>query len=153
MTRKHDDRDNGDNGKNGKWTDDPWDGPDAWRNSEFETQPLDLRPDSRTVLIALAVVMTVLLSVGATGMWYLRQVNPPDSVTSGKPVATNFTVNLGDSLISISKRLEQEGFIANASVFRWYVDRKGGIDLQPGYFALIKHEHIGNIMKKLNKSP
>ncbi|MTH91183.1 MAG: hypothetical protein F2939_06025, partial [Actinobacteria bacterium] len=153
MKRKQVDRNNRDNSNTEKWIEDPWDGPVAWRNSEFETQPRDGRPDRRTVLIALTVVMTVLLSVGATGMWYLRQVNPPDSITSGKPVATNFTVNPGDSLISVSKRLEQEGFIANASVFRWYADRKGGIDLQPGYFALVKDEHIGNIMKKLNKSP
>ena len=135
------------------WQEDNWDGPEAWRSSEFETQPADRRPDSRTVLIALAVVMSVVLSVGATGMWYLRQINPPDLATNGKPVATNFTVNLNDSLISVSARLENEGFIVNAGVFRWYVQRKGGIDLQPGYFALIKHEHIGNIMKKLNKSP
>ena len=150
MTRKHDERDNG---KNEKWTEDPWDGKDAWLASEFEAQPLDRRPDSRTVLIALSVVMTVVLSVGGTAMWYLRQVNPPDEVSSGKPLATNFTVNQGDSLISVSNRLEQEGFIVNASVFRWYAERKGGIDLQPGYFSLVKHEHIGEIMKKLNKSP
>lgn len=141
------------NGIQQPWNEDPWDGKDAWLASEFETQPLDRRPDSRTVLIALAVVMTVVLSVGATGMWYLRQVNPPDEVTSGQPLATNFTVNPGDTLIAVSKRLEQQGFIANASVFRWYAQRKGGIDLQPGYFSLIKNEHIGEIMKKLNKSP
>ena len=135
------------------WREDPWDGKDAWLASEFEAQPLDRRPDSRTVLIALSVVMTVVLSVGGTAMWYLRQVNPPDEVSSGKPLATNFTVNQGDSLISVSNRLEQEGFIVNASVFRWYAERKGGIDLQPGYFSLVKHEHIGEIMKKLNKSP
>ena len=150
MTRKHDERDNG---KNEKWTEDPWDGKDAWLASEFEAQPLDRRPDSRTVLIALSVVMTVVLSVGGTAMWYLRQVNPPDEVSSGKSLTTNFTVNQGDSLISVSNRLEQEGFIVNASVFRWYAERKGGIDLQPGYFSLVKHEHIGEIMKKLNKSP
>jgi len=138
---------------NNDWQEDDWDGPEAWHSSEFETQPADRRPDSRTVLIALAVVMSVVLSVGVTGMWYLRQINPPDLATNGKPVATNFTVNLNDSLISVSARLEKEGFIVNAGVFRWYVQRKGGIDLQPGYFALIKHEHIGNIMKKLNKSP
>jgi UPF0755 protein len=135
------------------WQEDDWDGPEAWRMSEFEAQPDDRRPDSRTVLIALAVVMSVVLSVGVTGMWYLRQINPPDLATNGKPVATNFTVNSNDSLISVSARLEKEGFIVNAGVFRWYAQRKGGIDLQPGYFALIKHEHIGNIMKKLNKSP
>ena len=142
-----------DSNERGAWREDPWDGKDAWLASEFEAQPRDRRPDSRTVLIALSVVMTVVLSVGGTAMWYLRQVNPPDDVSSGKPLATNFTVNQGDSLISVSNRLEQEGFIVNASVFRWYAERKGGIDLQPGYFSLVKHEHIGEIMKKLNKSP
>ena len=142
-----------DSDERGAWREDPWDGKDAWLASEFEAQPRDRRPDSRTVLIALSVVMTVVLSVGGTAMWYLRQVNPPDEVSSGKPLATNFTVNQGDSLISVSNRLEQEGFIVNASVFRWYAERKGGIDLQPGYFSLVKHEHIGEIMKKLNKSP
>ena len=142
-----------DSNERGAWREDPWDGKDAWLASEFEAQPLDRRPDSRTVLIALSVVMTVVLSVGGTAMWYLRQVNPPDEVSSGKSLATNFTVNQGDSLISVSNRLEQEGFIVNASVFRWYAERKGGIDLQPGYFSLVKHEHIGEIMKKLNKSP
>ena len=142
-----------DSDQRGAWREDPWDGKDAWLASEFEAQPRDRRPDSRTVLIALSVVMTVVLSVGGTAMWYLRQVNPPDEVSSGKPLATNFTVNQGDSLISVSNRLEQEGFIVNASVFRWYAERKGGIDLQPGYFSLVKHEHIGEIMKKLNKSP
>ena len=142
-----------DSNERSAWREDPWDGKDAWLASEFEAQPRDRRPDSRTVLIALSVVMTVVLSVGGTAMWYLRQVNPPDEVSSGKPLATNFTVNQGDSLISVSNRLEQEGFIVNASVFRWYAERKGGIDLQPGYFSLVKHEHIGEIMKKLNKSP
>ena len=142
-----------DSDERGAWREDPWDGKDAWLASEFEAQPRDRRPDSRTVLIAISVVMTVVLSVGGTAMWYLRQVNPPDEVSSGKPLATNFTVNQGDSLISVSNRLEQEGFIVNASVFRWYAERKGGIDLQPGYFSLVKHEHIGEIMKKLNKSP
>ena len=142
-----------DSGERNAWREDPWDDHDAWLSNEFETQPRDARPDSRTVLIALSVVMTVVLSVGGTAMWYLRQVNPPDEMSSGKPLATNFTVNQGDSLITVSKRLEQEGFIVNASVFRWYAERKGGIDLQPGYFSLIKREHIGEIMKKLNKSP
>ena len=142
-----------DSGESGAWREDPWDGQDAWLSSEFEALPHDRRPDSRTVLIALSVVMTVVLSVGATGLWYLRQVNPPDEMSSGEPLATSFTVNQGDSLISVSNRLEQEGFIVNASVFRWYAERKGGIDLQPGYFSLVKREHIGEIMKKLNKSP
>ncbi len=135
------------------WHEDPWDGPDAWGSSEFETPPRDVRPDSRIVLIAFAVVMSVVVAVGATGMWYLRQVNPPDLVNGSSVVATNFTVDPNDSLNSVSQRLQDEGFIVNAGVFRWYVKRKGGIDLQPGYYALIAREHIGNIMKKLNKSP
>ncbi|MEY3396126.1 MAG: hypothetical protein RLZZ534_88, partial [Actinomycetota bacterium] len=48
------------------WREDPWDAQDAWLSSEFEALPHDRRPDSRTVLIALLVVMTVVLSVPCT---------------------------------------------------------------------------------------
>ena len=36
-----------------------------------------------------------------------------------------------------------EGIITNARVFRWYVKRKGGLDLQPGYFTLRPHGRHG----------
>ena len=137
----------------GKWQEDPWDGPDAWGSSDFEQDMVEKRPDSRIVLIVLAVVMSVIVSVGASGIWYLRQLNPPDLAGAGAQSTTNFTVNPNDSLVAVSERLQSEGFIVNARVFRWYVARKGGINLQPGYYQLTQRSHVGNIMKVLNTSP
>ena len=114
----------------GKWQEDPWDGPDAWGSSDFEQDMVEKRPDSRIVLIVLAVVMSVIVSVGASGIWYLRQLNPPDLAGPGAQSTTNFTVNPNDSLVAVSERLQSEGFIVNARVFRWYVARNGGINLQ-----------------------
>ena len=135
------------------WRDDPWDGPDAWGKSDFEEQPDDRRPDSRIVFITLAVVMSVIVTLVIGGLWYLRQLNPPDAVAGVNPVATNFTVNSGDTVMSVSQRLQDEGFIVNARVFQFYVSRNGGIDLQPGYYLLTPRSHVGNIMKILNTSP
>ena len=135
------------------WQEDPWDGPDAWGGSEFEDEVVERRPDSRVVVIALSVVMTVVISLMVGGLWYLRQLNPPDSVAGVVQAATNFTVNPDDTVTSVSRRLEDEGFIVNSRVFQFYVARKGGIDLQPGYYLLTPRSHIGNIMKVLNTSP
>ena len=135
------------------WQEDPWDGPDAWGGSEFEDEVVERRPDSRVVVIALSVVMTVVISLMVGGLWYLRQLNPPDSVAGVVQAATNFTVNPDDTVTSVSRRLEYEGFIVNSRVFQFYVARKGGIDLQPGYYLLTPRSHIGNIMKVLNTSP
>ena len=135
------------------WQEDSWDGPDAWGASEFEDLQDEKRPDSQTVVLVLSIVLTVVIALGVGGLWYLRQVNPPDLNLSSAQVATNFTVNPNESVATLSQRLEDEGFIVNARVFRWYVARKGGIELQPGYYQLIPRNHIGNIMKVLNTSP
>ncbi len=135
------------------WQEDSWDGPDAWGSGEFEEVREEWRPDSRTVFVALSVVMIIVAALGIGGLWYLRQVNPPDTNVSVVQVATNFTVNQNDSVATVSQRLEDEGFIVNSGVFRWYVARKGGIDLQPGYYQLMPRSHIGTIMKILNTSP
>ena len=135
------------------WQEDPWDGPDAWGSSDFEDVVVERRPDSRVVFIALVVVMTVVVSLMVGGLWYLRQLNPPDSVSGVVQAATNFTVNPDDTVVSVSRRLEDEGFIVNSRVFQFYVSRKGGIDLQPGYYLLTPRSHVGNIMKVLNTSP
>lgn len=135
------------------WQEDAWDGPDAWGTSEFDEVGTERRPDSRIVIVALAVVLVVVASLVSGGLWYLRQLNPPDSVAGVSQVATNFTVNSDDSVASVSRRLEAEGFVVNARVFQFYVSRNGGIDLQPGYYLLTPRSHVGNIQKVLNTSP
>jgi UPF0755 protein len=133
------------------WYDDPWDSPDALRRSEqleIDELPNDFRGLTRPFQIVAAAVAVVTLFMGAIGMWYVHQVNP-----SGKGDPQSFTVVEGDSISSVGQRLEKSGFITSASVFTWYVSRKGGIELIPGYYTISPKDHMGNIMAILKTPP
>ena len=129
------------------WHDDPWD--IVVDNSDSGIEPHDFREMAPMLRVVLAAVVCFSLFLGAIGLWYLYKVNP----SGGSSVGVSFTVNDGDSLSSVSSRLESEGFITSAGVFRWYVGRKGGIELTPGYYAIRPHDHMGNIMKVLSTPP
>jgi UPF0755 protein len=131
------------------WEPDPWDTVEALPDEALSEYQPGWRPRPRWVLVVCGVLLVVLLVAGAAGLWYLRQVNP-----SGDPsAAMNFTVLEGDTLDAVSKRLEDEAFITSAGVFRWYVERKGGIEFIPGYYQLKPRDHMGNVMAALNTPP
>jgi UPF0755 protein len=64
-----------------------------------------------------------------------------------------FTVLAGDTVGSVAARLEQEGFVEDASVFTWYVDRNDGLEIVPGYYQLRHNDHMGNILGRLRTPP
>jgi UPF0755 protein len=134
------------------WSDDPWDLPSALgkaTNVETDVVKAELRHFSRPLGLAVFIVAAVSLLFGAVGLWYLHEVNP----SGGTGIEATFTVNEGDSIATISGRLRDEGFITNASVFRWYVARKGGVDLVPGYYQITPKSHMGDIMARLKVPP
>jgi len=127
------------------------------RESSFSTDPYQVLPNlqiakstfkkfiNRIALVLVVVLALVAVIYGGYQYWYLRQVNPP-----GDPAAAEiFTVTETDDLISMSKRLEQEGFIVNDPVFRSYVSSKGGLDVAAGFYTLKPHDHVGNILRVL----
>ncbi|MFM2235897.1 MAG: hypothetical protein RL296_1556, partial [Actinomycetota bacterium] len=133
------------------WYDDPWDSPDALHRSEqleVDELPNDFRELSRPFLIVAAAVAVVTLFMGAIGWWYVHQVNP-----SGKGDPQSFTVVEGDTIATVSQRLADDGFVSSASVFSWYVSRKGGVELIPGYYTIAPKDHMGNIMAVLKTPP
>jgi UPF0755 protein len=139
-----------------KWAEDPWDVSPIRthefnddRGFAFERPPRDFRHVSRYLLIGIGIATALLLVLGVVGLWYLHQVNP----SGGPGIAVNFTVNEGDTLDSVSNRLQSENFISNAGVFRWYVARKGGLELVPGYYLIKPRDHMGNIRKVLATPP
>jgi len=130
------------------WHEDPWDA--SLGVSEVER----LRPQ-RSIgrwlgfgTIALATVL--ILAGGVYGWWYVRQANP-----AGDPgPITQFQVQPGETLESVSERLEDDGIVNSASFFRSYADRNGGLDsIEPGLYLLRPGDHVGNILGHLRTSP
>ena len=104
---------------------------------------------NRLALLTVFVLALVAVIYGAYQFWYLRQVNP-----SGDPAAAEiFTITETDDLLTISKRLEQEGFIVNDSVFRSYVSSKGGLEVAAGFYTVKPLDHVGNILRVLRTPP
>ena len=101
------------------------------------------------VWAVLVLVSALIVAGGVAGYWYTVQVNP-----SGDPgAAVTFTVGEEDTLDTVSARLEAEGLVTRAWLFRWYVERHGGLELTPGYFQLRPADHMGNLMSVLATPP
>ncbi len=132
-----------------EWPHDPWDDPDITDALVVERPRRSRRTFPAIVWTVGALLIVGVLIAGSTGWWYLNQINP-----SGDPgTSINFTVNPGETVDSLSVRLQDEGFITNARVFRWYVNRQGGLELTPGYYALRPRDHMGNLMRILGTPP
>jgi UPF0755 protein len=132
-----------------EWQDDPWDDPEVADALVVERTRRSHRSVKYVVFFAGFVAIAGLLVAGGVGLWYLRQVNP-----SGDAGAVEvFKVLPTDSIDSISKRLQDRGLIANARVFRYYVDHNGGLTVTPGDYELRPRDHLGNLMRVLRTPP
>jgi peptidoglycan lytic transglycosylase G len=131
------------------WRPDPWDEPGELEPQDLEPMPPERKSGRRLGLAALGILVVLCVIAGLAGRWVIQQVAPP-----GEPGdRVNFTVNPGDTVASVSARLQQEGIITNARVFGWYIERKGGLDLKPGYFTVRPKDDMGNILASLRTSP
>jgi UPF0755 protein len=132
-----------------RWREDSWDARAAWEAGEFETSRPPWRPSRRVVALAALALAVALLGSSLGGLWWLRQINPRGEASA----ATSFVVREGDTLASVSERLATEGFVTSARAFRWYVARRGGLDLEPGVYALVARSHAGDIQRALRTTP
>jgi UPF0755 protein len=132
------------------WVEDPWDPTELSTIDEFEEVHRAGRSPLRWALAALAMVVLVVAVAGGLGLlWLARQVNP-----AGEPGdRIVFNVAEGESIDDVAIRLRLEGIIENVSVFQWYVDRRGGIDLQPGNYTIREGEALGEVIDILSTSP
>jgi UPF0755 protein len=131
------------------WEHDPWDNPQGWPDDELEPLVREWSRWKRPLAIAVAVVVALILVLGIVGWWFLSQLNP-----SGSPRdPVNFTIVEGDTLSTVSDRLEEQKFIKNATIFRWYVGRQGGLEAVPGYYLLRPMDNAGNILRTLRTPP
>jgi len=101
------------------------------------------------VWVAFVLVVVMILVAGYVGWWYLGQTRPDGE--GGDTVA--FTVLETDTLESLAARLVDEGFVADESVFTWYVERKGGLELTSGFYQLPTGAHMGDVLGRLRTPP
>lgn len=131
------------------WQHDPWDAPDVTDALVIERTRRSHRSIKYLIYFAGVVAIAGLIVAGCVGLWYVRQVNP-----AGDPGAVEvFTVLPTDSVDTIADRLQDRGLIANARVFRYYVNHNGGLTLTPGDYELRPRDHIGNVMRVLRTPP
>lgn len=129
------------------WSVDEWD--EVAEVAAVEPVRQQTRIVKWAVWVAFVVVIALILVAGYVGWWYLDRVRPDGE--AGPP--QEFTVAATDSLLSVSERLEEQGFVVDAEVFRWYVDQQGGLDLTPGFYQLPVNDHMGNVLSRLRTPP
>jgi UPF0755 protein len=129
------------------WSTDPWD--DTEDASAVERLRWQTRSIKWIAYTLLALVTVVVLVAGVVGWWYLHQINPAGDPSD--PVS--FTVGDADTLQSVSERLQEQGFVEDAGVFRWYTNHNGGLELTPGYYELRTSDHMGNLLARLRTPP
>ena len=129
------------------WSADPWDEAEAAGTVErLRWQTKSIKWIAYTMLV---VVTALVLVAGVVGWWYIHQVNPAGD--PGPPAA--FTIDQADTLQTVSARLQQQGFVDDAGLFRWYAQHHGGLELTPGYYELRTSDHMGNVLARLRTPP
>ncbi len=104
---------------------------------------------SRTPRILLGVAVTGLLLLAAVGVWVQRQIDP-----SGSPgEVRTITVPQGATSSSIGDLLSDEGIIASAFVWDWYLKVKGGGPFQAGEYELAEDSAMGDVVRIMDRGP
>ena len=103
----------------------------------------------RFTIVVLALSLFAVCVYAVTQWRYLERVNP-----AGDPLAAqSFEITETDDLRSVSERLEDLGFIVDASTFRTYVADEGGLEIVEGFYTLAPRDHMGNILRVLRTPP
>jgi UPF0755 protein len=129
------------------WPTDPWDETD--RTGSVERLRRQNRPFKWVVYTLIVVVTIGILIAGSVGWWYLGKINPAGEAGD----LQSFTVLENDDLESLSIRLEEEGLVSDADVFRWYAERDGDLEITPGYYEIRPNDHMGNVLGRLRTPP
>jgi len=129
------------------WETDPWD--EATEAGSVERLRVQTRSIKWLAFTALILLNALVLLAGAVGWWYLGRINPAGEASE----PASFTVQAADTVESISERLENGGWITDAAVFGFYVDRHGGLELTPGYYEIARDDHMGNVLARLRTPP
>ena len=104
---------------------------------------------SRAPRVLLGVAITLLVVVGAVGVWVQRQIDPPGSPGELRTI----TVPEGASTSAIGELLADEGIISSAFVWDWYLRINGGGPFQAGEYELAEDSAMGDVVDALDAGP
>ena len=90
-----------------------------------------------------------LLVAGALGVWVQRKIDPSGSPG---PIQT-ITIPMGASSSSIGEQLADEGVIASAFVWDWYLRINGGGPFEAGEYELAANSSMGDVVRILQRGP
>ncbi len=100
--------------------------------------------DKKTTKILVSIALLAVVVFVVFILWSTR------TVTSNFPTGTNFMVDEGESLYSVSTRLENEHYITSALLFRAWVSFLGrDRHIQLGVYSFDKPLVLGAVVKKL----
>ncbi len=102
-------------------------------------QPLDLRPEN--------------LELRALGLYLRLQSQILDTPAGTDPTLRPFEIAVGETALTVSTRLQEEGFITDANLFRLYM-RYNGIDqrLAAGDFEIAQNMTATEIADRLQRA-
>lgn len=75
----------------------------------------------KLALTIIALLLSLVIAIAVAAGWLFSSLNPPDASAQPKRVI----ISQGASLAEVSRHLEQEGIIKNATAFEVYIRMKG----------------------------
>jgi UPF0755 protein len=116
-------------------------------NKKLKERYQEAKTVRKIVLIVLTILIIALVAVGISGYLYIKSaLNPVDpEATETKDVE----IPLGSSVTSIGNILEENGIIANATIFKYYVKFKNAADFQAGNYDFSPSMTLDEIIDSL----
>lgn len=106
------------------------------------------RPVSRGTKVVLGVLLAILLVLGGSAYWLVRQIDP-----GGSGAKVTVLVPPGSNGSSIASLLHGKGVVGNTTIFRFYMRVTGAGPFLSGKYELRKHMSMGDAVNALEAGP
>lgn len=99
--------------------------------------------------VLLGVAVSLLVLVGAVGVWVQRQVDP----SGGPGELVSIEVPQGATSGDIGALLADQGVISSGFVWDWYLRVRGGGPFEAGVYELAANSSMGDVVAALEAGP
>jgi UPF0755 protein len=116
-------------------------------NKKLKERYQEAKTVRKIVLIVLTILIITLVAVGISGYLYIKSaLKPVDPETTE---TKDVEIPLGSSVSTIGSILEENGIIANATIFKYYVKFKNEADFQAGNYDFSPSMTLDEIIDSL----